>query len=124
MSSNLLIKLRELFNTEKKYEFNEEKIFLLNRILEMYKNEIIELDVLKDNLHLSYSLVNDMLLLLARNGIVKMNYKVWCDNPVSNSDNMIYENVYDIPMDECDICDKQCKKLSNVYIVYRVTIDD
>lgn len=124
MSSNLFIKLTTLFKANEKFNFTNNQIDVLARILKLYNNEIVELDVIKDNLNLSYNEVNDLLLLLARNMIVKMNYKVWCDNPNTNSDNMIYENIYDVPMDECDMCDKKCKKLSNVYIVYRVTLDD
>lgn len=124
MSSNLLIKLNEILNNGGEFNFDKEKLSMLSRILVLYNKEIIGLDVIKDNLNINYKLVNDLLLLLARKGLVKMNYKVWCENPNTNSDNQIYENIYDVPMDECDMCDKKCKKLSNIYIVYRVTVNE
>ena len=123
MSSNLLIKLNEILNKSGEFNFNEERLSMLSRILVLYNKEIIGLDVIKDNLNITYKMVNDLLLLLARKGLVKMNYKVWCENPNTNSDNKIYENIYDVPMDECDMCDKKCRKLNNIYIVYRVTVD-
>lgn len=124
MSSNLLIKLTTILKVNEKLKFNDDKINILVRILILYNNEILDIDVIKDNLHISYDTVNELLILLARNGLVKMNYKVWCDNPNNNSENVIYENIYDVPMDECDMCDKKCKKLSNIYIVYRVTVNE
>lgn len=124
MLSNLLIKLTMILKDNDKFKFNNDKLNLLVRILSLYNNQIIDIDVIKDNLNLSYDTSNELLLLLARNELVKMNYKIWCDNPNTNSDNTIYENIYDVPMDECDMCDKKCKKLSNVYIVYRVTLDE
>lgn len=124
MSSNLLIQLTTIFKANENFKLTNDQINMLARILKLYNNEIVEVDVIKDNLNLSYNTVNDLLILLARNELVKMNYKIWCDNPNTNSDNMIYENIYDVPMDECDMCDKKCKKLSNVYIVYRVTLNE
>lgn len=124
MSSNLLIKLTKILKANENFRLTNDQINMLARVLKLYNNEIVEIDVIKDNLNLSYSTVNDLLILLARNELVKMNYKIWCDNPNTNSDNMIYENIYDVPMDECDMCDKKCKKLSNVYIVYRVTLNE
>lgn len=124
MSSNLLIKLTELFKNNKDVKLTEDMINLLARILKLYNNKIIEIDVIKDNININYEEVNELLIMLARNNIVKMNYKIWCENPNANSENVIYENIYDVPMDECEMCDKRCKKLSNVYIVYRVTLEN
>lgn len=124
MLSNLLIKLTTILKENEKFKFNNDKLNLLVRILSLYNNQIIDIDVIKDNLNLSYDEANELLLFLARNELVKINYKVWCDNPNNNSENTIYENIYDVPMDECDMCDKKCKKLSNIYIVYRVIVNE
>ncbi|MDU4427184.1 MAG: hypothetical protein E7K85_13205 [Clostridium sp.] len=124
MLSNLLIKLTTILKNDDKFKFNNDKLNLLVKILSLYNNQIIDIDVIKDNLNLSYDTANELLLLLARNEVVKINYKVWCDNPNNNSDKTIYENIYDVPMDECDMCDKKCKKLSNIYIVYRVIVNE
>lgn len=124
MLSNLLIKLTTILKKDDRFKFNNDKLDLLVKILSLYNNQIIDIDVIKDNLNLSYDTANELLLLLARNEMVKINYKVWCDNPNNNSDKTIYENIYDVPMDECDMCDKKCKKLSNIYIVYRVMVNE
>ncbi|WP_332856782.1 hypothetical protein [Clostridium paraputrificum] len=119
-----MIKLTTILKKDNKFKFNNDKLDLLVKILSLYNNQIIDIDVIKDNLNLSYDAANELLLLLARNEVVKINYKVWCDNPNNNSDKTIYENIYDVPMDECDMCYKKCKKLSNIYIVYRVMVDE
>ncbi|MDB2121207.1 MULTISPECIES: hypothetical protein [Clostridium] len=119
-----MIKLTTILKNDDKFKFNNDKLNLLVKILSLYNNQIIDIDVIKDNLNLSYDTANELLLLLARNEVVKINYKVWCDNPNNNSDKTIYENIYDVPMDECDMCDKKCKKLSNIYIVYRVIVNE
>lgn len=124
MSSDLLIKLTTILKNNKNFNLNNEQINILAKILKLYNSEIVEVDVIKDNLNLSYNTVNDLLIFLARNDLIKMNYKIWCDNPNTNSDEMIYENIYDIPMDECEICDKRCKKINNIYIVYRVILNE
>ncbi|PWL52575.1 MAG: hypothetical protein DBY38_10595 [Clostridium cadaveris] len=124
MLSNICIKLSKILSDYKEYNFTEKNIELLARILNAYDNQIIPLEVIKRNLHLDYKQVNDLLLYLARNSITQLNYKIWCENPNCNADTEVYENIYDIPLDECDYCDKRCKKMSNVYIVYRVNLNE
>jgi len=124
MLSNILIKLKGIISNYNNIKLTNEQIDLLLKLFKLYNKQIIASDVIKDQLNLTYSETNEFLLYLARKGIVKMNYKVWCENPNNNSDVQIYENIYDVPMDECDVCDKRCKKVNNVVIVYRVKLDE
>ncbi|AWZ48471.1 hypothetical protein C3495_06410 [Clostridiaceae bacterium 14S0207] len=124
MLSNILIKLNNLMKNYKDISLSEDDLKMLSKILKFYNNEIVPIDVIKDKLNLNYEQVNNLLIYFAKERIVKLNYKVWCENSNCNSEQSIYENIYEIPLEECDMCPKKCKKVNNIYVVYRVKLDE
>lgn len=123
MLSNILERLKTKLN-DCPITLNENQIYLLSKIIKLYCNDILPIDVIKDNLKLSYDEVNEVLLYLSRKGFLKMNYKVWCENCNCNSEKQVFENFYDIPIEVCDRCDKRCRKIDNIIIVYRLINTD
>lgn len=120
ISNQLKMIVKKLDNIE----LDDNKLNMLEKILRKYNNSILPVDVVKDNLRLNYENTNKLLMELAKNNILELNYKIWCDSSVTNPDEYIYRDFLDIPMDTCENCEKRCRILNNVVIVYRVTLNE
>lgn len=111
-------------NVLKSYKVNlsNEKIENLVETLEYYDGGIIPIEVVKRELDLTYDETHDLLIYLARHGILKINYKVWCDNEDTTTEGKIYEHITDVPFGTCSRCEKECRTVNNVIVVFRVVL--
>lgn len=120
ISNQLKMIVKKLDNIK----LDDNKLNMLEKILIKYNNSILPVDVVKDNLRLNYENTNKLLMELAKNNILELNYKIWCDSSVTNPDEHIYRDFLDIPMETCENCEKKCRILNNVVIVYRVRLNE
>lgn len=63
-----------------------------------------------------------MLTYLSKQGYLEVNFKIWCEHAADTNIETIYRAITDIPLNECGICEKGCKLLNNVIIVFRVLL--
>jgi hypothetical protein len=123
MLLNILDQLKVIVNTIDEIQLDESRLKILEVILKKYDKSILPIDLVKDKLRLNYEQTNTLLITLAKNNILQLNYKIWCDNSVTNSNQLIYTDFLDIPMEVCENCNKQCRVVNNIVVVYRVNLN-
>lgn len=105
-----------------KYEpqLTEHQINNLIDLLQYYKGDIVPISVIKRELNISSDEIYNLLINLTKKGYLEMNFKIWCEHSSDTKIKTIYRAIEDIPLDNCDICEKGCKLLNNIIIVFRV----
>jgi hypothetical protein len=119
MLLSILEVLKNVLSKYEKLNLSEEDINRLSEIFEHYPNDIIPVSIVKGELKLSYDQANDLMVYLAINNLLQINYKVWCDNTYLDNGGKIYKHITEVPKEVCGRCDKECQVLNNVIIVFR-----
>lgn len=92
----------------------------LKSYLEYHVDSNISSNELANKLNISYSDAKKVMNELLKNKIVDMLFKVYCSNELDIEGTEIYDNIEDIPSNECGKCDKECSILKNIIIIYKV----
>lgn len=124
MLLDILKKLSQTVKERYDIELDNNQIQMLSLILKNYNKSILPIDVVKDNINLTYEQTNKLLKILAINGILDLNYRIWCDEKVNKPNDKIYTDILSIPEEVCEYCDKKCMIYKNIIVVYRVNLDD
>lgn len=118
--------LLNIFGKSAEISLIENKVILekLKSYLEYYEGSNISSNELANKLNISYSDAKKVMNELLKNKIVDMLFKVYCSNEIDLEEPEIYDNIEDIPSNECDKCDKKCSVLKNIIIIYKVLGED
>ncbi|MBP2032586.1 hypothetical protein J2Z42_001258 [Clostridium algifaecis] len=121
MLLNLSEKLQKLLKNCKVF-LNGDQIESLAEILEFYNNGILPAKILKHKLEITYKDVHTLMTCLAIKGILRVKYRIYCENDSITGASKIYDDIEDIPVSVCDRCDKRCTLIKNVIVEFEVHI--
>ncbi|WP_143318432.1 hypothetical protein [Clostridium sp. HBUAS56017] len=119
MQSNIYVVLEEISQI-----INSEKVKKLNNYLSYNNGSYISTNELANKLNIRYDDAKTIIRILLRNDIVEVNYKVYCDDSIDMSSEVIYDNIEDVPNEVCDNCEKRCSILKNLIIIYKIEYED
>lgn len=105
-----------------KIKLDDLQLKALAETLEYHKGGILPANVLKRELNISYADVHSLMTYLSTQGILKVKYKVYCENDAVTGASRVYDDIADIPVSICDRCQKECVLLKNIYIEFEVCI--
>lgn len=105
---------------ELKEILNDQQIEELKEFLDFQYNSYISCNNVANHLNISYDKAKKLSIILLKNDILDMNFKVYCDNEIDICNQTVYENIQDIPEWICDNCEKGCSILKNIIVIYKV----
>lgn len=123
MLSDLLGRLQKIL-VNYDINFSEQQIKNLAETLKYYNKSILHPRVLKREMNLSYNQVNDLMIFLETQGILRSKFKTICTEEHSNKVEKIYNSIKEVPLTVCDRCEKECSMLTNVIVVFEVDLND
>lgn len=121
MLSILLEKLEHILGNYKE-KFNSEQLEGLAKILETYAGGIVPISVVRRELRIDIDKVQDLMVYLESQGILKSMYKVYCPSKSECVREELYDDIRKIPKKYCDKCDENCLYIENISVVFKVVL--
>lgn len=119
MLSNLLEQLQGILKNCN-VKLNDKQIKCLKQTLIYHKGGILPASVLKRELDIPYPEIHRLMSFLSTSRILMPIYKISCENNMNTGMEKVYRNIFEIPVEVCDRCEKECVILKNIIVEFEV----